>query len=273
MKSTLSDLKIHFGCAGWDYKDWSGPFYPNRLPRSNFLEHYAKFFDLAEINSTFYNLPQVEMVQNWGIRTPERFRFIVKMWQQITHGPKTFDDIEAGYYQFIDRIEVLREKTLAILIQFPPWFKFSEKHYKQLQFLLSIASREFKYVIELRDNSWFSSGILKELIDGVQFILGTTYMPDIKAFYYSDQSFYYIRLIGDRELTVFNRIQRSQEEAIADLEKKINQLRENSNIREIFIIVNNHFAGFGPGTINLLRKRFNLPTKDFNPQKSLTDFL
>ena len=49
-------IKIFIGCAGWDYKDWVGPFYPKTLESSRHLEHYVKYFDMVEINSTFYNL-------------------------------------------------------------------------------------------------------------------------------------------------------------------------------------------------------------------------
>ena len=132
---------------------------------------------------------------------------------------------------------------------------------------------EHKYVIELRDNSWFKEKTILEIIDRNKFILGTTYMPGIKAYYLNNQKIYYIRLIGDRELSVFNRIQRSQEESINDLLKNLQMLEKTTNVYEIFIIVNNHFQGNAPESINLLKRRLNLPIKEFNQQKKLSDYL
>lgn len=48
---------ILVGCAGWSYKDWSGVFYPKSMQSSEYLSYYSKFFDFAEVNSTFYNIP------------------------------------------------------------------------------------------------------------------------------------------------------------------------------------------------------------------------
>ena len=78
-------VKISLGCAGWDYKDWVGPFYPKPLERYNHLEFYSKFFDIIEINSTFYNIPNKVTVSNWNNQVPQDFKFIVKVWQKITH--------------------------------------------------------------------------------------------------------------------------------------------------------------------------------------------
>jgi uncharacterized protein YecE (DUF72 family) len=57
--------KIRLGCAGWDYNDWAGNFYPKPLERFNRLEFYAKIFNIVEINSTFYNLPNQATVSKW----------------------------------------------------------------------------------------------------------------------------------------------------------------------------------------------------------------
>lgn len=264
--------KIHVGCAGWDYKDWVGPFYPKILERYRHLEYYAKYFDVVEINSTFYNLPSEEIVSNWATRVPKSFRYIVKVWQKISHNLND-PELETYIIQFFLRMASLKEKISRFLIQFPPWFKYSEKHYKHLSNLLKEIPSEYSYVIELRDNSWFDTNILSEIIDGSRVILGTTYMPGIIPYYMPDQNIHYIRLIGDRELNVFNRIQRKQEEAINDLNQNVQELIKSSNIYEIFIIVNNHFAGFAPESANELKQRFDLPIKRFTQQKNIFDFL
>jgi len=264
--------KIYVGCAGWDYKDWVGPFYPKNIERFQHLEYYAKYFDIVEINSTFYNLPSEEIVNNWALRIPNTFSYIVKVWRKISHNLND-SELETNISHFFSRMAYLKEKISMFLIQFPPWFKYTDKHFKQLTNLLKEIPSEYRYVIELRDNSWFETNILSEIIDGSRVILGTTYMPRIIPCYMPHQKIYYIRLIGDRELNVFNRIQRTQEEAISDLTQNIQNLIKSPEIYEIFIIVNNHFAGFAPESANELKKRFDLPIKRFNQQKKIFDYL
>jgi uncharacterized protein YecE (DUF72 family) len=265
-------VKIKIGTAGWDYKDWVGPFYPKQLEKTRYLPYFSRFFDIVEINSTFYNLPTENMVINWKNRVPENFRFIVKVWQKITHNINE-PDLEIYISQFFSLLSLLNEKVEYFLLQFPPWFKYSDSHLKKLRFLLKEIPSQFKYIIELRDNSWFYPDILFNFIDGKKIILGTTYKPHIFPFYLENQNVFYIRLIGDREITTFNKIQREQKTDLANLTLNIEKLIKIPNISEIFIIVNNHFAGFAPESVNELKKQWGLSYHQFNTQKSLVDFL
>jgi len=263
--------RIYIGCAGWDYKDWIGPFYPKLLESHNRLGFYAQFFNVIEINTTFYSLPKSSIVQNWSEQVPADFKFTVKVWKEITHNFKNAN-IENSISQFFYRLSPLKEKTFAYLLQFPPWFKFNEKHLSQLKYLISELPTENRYIIELRDNSWFNENLLYEVIGRLKIILGTTYMPGIKAYYLPRQNSYYIRLIGDRELTVFDRVQRDQEENINDLLKNLHTIEKMPNINEIFIIVNNHFQGNAPESVNLLKNSLKIPLREFNQQKKLSDY-
>ena len=266
--------KIYVGCAGWDYKDWIGPFYPVKLEKFQHLNYYAEFFEIVEINSTFYNLPSEETVLNWATKVPETFQFVVKLWQKITH---KINDANIGkrISQFFNRMKPLEEKISAYLVQFPPWFKYSKEHLNRINYLIHEIpfNENLKFIIELRDNSWFEPNILSKFIDGTNTILGTTYMPRISPFYYLNQKNYYIRLIGNRDLTVFNRIQREQKKAMNHMNQNVEKLLNNTNINEIFIIVNNHFAGFAPEMANSIKKMFNLSIKQFSKQKSVLDFI
>ena len=264
-------VRINIGCAGWDYKDWIGPFYPKLLESHNRLGYYAKYFNIIEINNTFYSLPKFSVVQNWKEQTPADFKFAVKVWQEITHNFKNAN-IEDSVLQFFYRLSPLKEKIFGYLLQFPPWFKYTGKHFHQLKYLISELPTENMYFIELRDNSWFMEDLLYEVLKNSKIILGTTYMPGIKAYYLPRQKTYYIRLIGDRELTVFDRVQRDQEERINDLLRNLQMIEKMPNIYEIFIIVNNHFQGNAPESVNLLKKRLKIPLREFNEQKKLSDY-
>src|SRR5204862_5351608 len=76
---------VHIGCSGWNYRDWRGPVYPEKLPARRWLEHYAELFDTVEINNTFYRLPSESAVAGWVEQTPRGFRFAVKGSRYITH--------------------------------------------------------------------------------------------------------------------------------------------------------------------------------------------
>ena len=105
-------VKISIGTAGWDYKDWIGSFYPKKMERSRHLEYFSKYFDVVEINSTFYNLPSSSMVENWYNRVPQNFRFIVKVWQKISHNLND-PNLNSFILDFFSRIKSLTNKIFG----------------------------------------------------------------------------------------------------------------------------------------------------------------
>lgn len=51
-------MKVYVGCSGWNYKDWRGKFYPEKLAQKNWLEFYSQKFNTVEVNNTFYHFPR-----------------------------------------------------------------------------------------------------------------------------------------------------------------------------------------------------------------------
>src|SRR5213592_2176541 len=90
--------RFRFGCSGWDYQEWIGPFYRNASESK--LRAYARVFDTAEINSTFYRAPSPGMVQGWGRFTPDEFVFAAKVPQTVTHDRLL--DVAAGADKDLD---------------------------------------------------------------------------------------------------------------------------------------------------------------------------
>lgn len=272
-------IKIKVGCAGWSYTDWIGVFYPKNLNQEDFLKFYALYFDIVEINSTFYNLPTSTTIIKWLNEVPQTFQFIVKVWQEITHLKNYVmnEIIEDKKEEFFQRMDYLKEKISHFLYQFPPYFKYSEKNLQFLKKLVktNVLNTEIKYVIELRDNSWFEPSALlslsQNLLNKNNIILCTNYIDELKPVYLNSQQSYYIRLIKNRELRKFNRIQRPNYSEWADLLSAINNLQRKPDISDIFIIFNNHFSGFSPQDVNILKKKLNLPFKELK-QKNITDF-
>ena len=58
---------IRIGTAGWSYKDWEGVFYPPEVRRKKVhaLEYLAHFFDVVEINTSFYGHIRPELARLW----------------------------------------------------------------------------------------------------------------------------------------------------------------------------------------------------------------
>src|SRR4051812_49644015 len=66
-------VTVLIGTSGWQYRDWRGRFYPQKLPQRLWLEHYAQHFATVESNNAFYRLPERATFEKWRGRTPPDF--------------------------------------------------------------------------------------------------------------------------------------------------------------------------------------------------------
>jgi uncharacterized protein YecE (DUF72 family) len=73
----------YVGASGWSYPSWRPDFYPAGTKREEYLARYAERLPSVELNSTGYRIPAEEQFTRWAEKTPETFRFAVKMqaWQ------------------------------------------------------------------------------------------------------------------------------------------------------------------------------------------------
>ena len=116
---------IRIGTAGWQYRDWAGIVYPQPKPRGfDELSYLASFFNVVEINSSFYGPPRANASRTWVARisgNPE-FRFTAKLWKGFTHDRNA---TTADEKLFKEGIEPLADSGLlgALLLQFPWSFK------------------------------------------------------------------------------------------------------------------------------------------------------
>ena len=79
-----SDVRI--GTAGWSYKDWDGIFYPPGMQRrkQHPLEYLAHFFDITEINTSFYGPLKPELAKLWCRKVAavnKNFLFTAKLYR------------------------------------------------------------------------------------------------------------------------------------------------------------------------------------------------
>ena len=59
------------GTSGYNYPEWKGSFYPEKLPAAKMLPFYAARFPTVEINYTFYRMPNEKIVTGWAGGPPE----------------------------------------------------------------------------------------------------------------------------------------------------------------------------------------------------------
>jgi uncharacterized protein YecE (DUF72 family) len=59
---------IRIGTAGWSYRDWDGILYPPEVTRKKVhpVEFLARFFDVIEINTSFYGHIRRELGRLWS---------------------------------------------------------------------------------------------------------------------------------------------------------------------------------------------------------------
>jgi uncharacterized protein YecE (DUF72 family) len=107
------------GCSGFYYNHWRGRFYPEKLPKTKWLQHYSERFNTLEVNNTFYRYPTEKLLNGWYQKTPENFRFTLKANRAITHTRK-FHNTEQLTVTFYKLAALLQEKLLCVLFQLPP---------------------------------------------------------------------------------------------------------------------------------------------------------
>src|SRR5262249_20857616 len=84
-------MTIWVGTSGYNYPEWKGSFYPEKLPTARMLPYYAQAFTTVEINYTFYRTPTARILEGWSRQTPDRFKFTLKAPQRITHEARLRD--------------------------------------------------------------------------------------------------------------------------------------------------------------------------------------
>lgn len=248
----LRDIRV--GPAGWSYADWRGRVYPDGAgSKFDTLALVAKYFDTAEINSSFYHPPAPETARSW-LRRIERnpnFVFTAKLFRTFTHerGKATAAD-EKLYREGIDPL-MEAGKLGAVLMQFPWSFKNDRAERAYLDQLVE-RFKEYPLVVELRHESWNNPRILQTLEDlgvGLCDIDQPLFANSIKPSAEVTSSVGYIRLHGRNYQNWFreeaNVVERYDYLYSRDeLEPWINRIKEVSDkAKQTFVISNNHARG------------------------------
>jgi uncharacterized protein YecE (DUF72 family) len=161
--------RIRVGTAGWSYKDWDGILYPPEVSRKKIhpVEFLARFFDVIEINTSFYGHIRPELGRLWSQKAATvnpNFRFTAKLHRSFTHSPLAeMEPTSAASIRPNEKDERLAREGLdslaaegklgALLIQFPVSFKNTSLNREYLEQLLQQLT-EYPRVVEVRHESW-----------------------------------------------------------------------------------------------------------------------
>lgn len=253
-ESVISRSEVYIGPAGWSYPDWEGVVYPRPKPRSfDPLVYLSSYFNLIEINSTFYRIPTVATCRSWARRVAGQkgFAFSVKAFREFTHkrGPLHDNDVRV----FTTAIAPLSEAGVlnTVLIQFPWSFKFSPDARDYVHTLTRRLS-PVPVTVEVRHASWSADASLDFFRDhdvtlcGIdQPIIGASLQPDVFS---AGSAGYYFRLHGRNRASWFD--------ANANRDARYNYLYDEAELSDIHerikraasptrthVVLNNHFRG------------------------------
>lgn len=262
-KSRILNLKsqIRLGCQGWNYPDWTTKadgdtiFYPRGTRSSEMLRLYARIFDTVEVDSTFYAIPAASALENWAKKTPPDFSFALKMPREITH-ERALD--ETSYQildEFCERVQILGDKLKSVLVQLAPQFNASKENALNLRAFLARLPKEIRFAVEFRSREWLVDWTLEEfdknrvalcLVEGA-------WLPREAMFAAIERptaDFAYVRFMGERDLTTFDRVVRPQD---ANLNVWAEELAK-SKTKETYVYFSNFYEGFAPESVQKLMR-------------------
>ena len=267
----MASLRI--GTQGWSYPDWVGPFYPAGSSSSRFLGLYAKAFSAVEIDSTFYAIPPASNFLGWHERTPDDFRFALKLPGELTHERRLQGGLDV-LRTFCMRAELLEEKLGPILIQLPPDFTPAER--LALEAFVEKLPEGLRFAVEFRDMGWLERDVW-EYLRSVGVALALSDGPWLQRERVLDfatrptADFSYFRWQGanphQRDHTIV------REDRGADIAGWAELLRElEGQVREIYGFFNNHYEGHSPRSARRLLRRLGQPVvepEELDPQLPL----
>jgi uncharacterized protein YecE (DUF72 family) len=128
-----------------------GPVLSSSLHEGAFLQYYAGSFGTAEVNNSFYRLPERKTLLRWRSAVPEDFVFSVKASRYLTH-MKKLKDAKEPLERLFDRVDALEDKLGPILFQLPPRWRSDPQ---RLEGFLETLPEGLRYAFEFRDRSWF----------------------------------------------------------------------------------------------------------------------
>ena len=152
--------RIHAGASGYSFKEWKGPFYPDKCKPEEMLPYYSARLSTVEINNTFYRMPQPAVLEAWVKCTPPDFRFAIKSPRRITHMSRLTATAQEPVEYLYKNLAALGAKRGPVLFQLPPNMK---KDLPRLEGFLAMLPQGHGAAFEFRNASWFEDDVYAAL--------------------------------------------------------------------------------------------------------------
>jgi len=181
--------EILVGTASWSDPGFVEHWYPKKMPAGDRLGWYAQHFELVEVNSTFYSVPELRMVERWCAATPNQFTFDVKLHQLFSFhstpakllppdlqrraetdakgNVKSTPNLqEAMLKTFLRSMSIIRStgKLGVLLLQLSPAFSPRKHQLNELEPLSEMLS-DYDLAIEFRSRNWAVGDQLGSTLD------------------------------------------------------------------------------------------------------------
>ena len=246
----MVSVDLHIGTSGWSYKHWLGIFYPEKLKAAAYLEFYTTKFSCVELNSSFYHLPLKKTVEGWIDRTPDTFKFCLKLSRFITHQMQLFN-VDEALQKFFEVFEGMKEKLGPVLVQLPPQLLYDEPRIRYFVELLQSEYDQYRFAIEIRNRSWINDRLFDLLSQsGVAFVIadsGNRYP------YYEviTTDFVYLRLHGWEQLYASDYTEKDLQQYAEKISGWLN------DGKKVWVFFNNDFHGYAVKNAERLRTILN----------------
>jgi uncharacterized protein YecE (DUF72 family) len=184
--------KILVGTASWSDPGFVERWYPKKMPAGERLGWYAQHFEMVELNSTFYSVPDQRMVERWCAATPDDFTFDVKLHQLFSfHSTpakllppdlqkvaetnakgivKSTPELQKALLgTFLRAMSIFRDarKLGILLLQLSPAFSPRKHQLNELQPSIDMLDG-YNLAIEFRNRNWAVGDQLQSTIDFLQ---------------------------------------------------------------------------------------------------------
>jgi uncharacterized protein YecE (DUF72 family) len=186
--SSQQSSRILVGTASWSDPGFVERWYPPKLPAGERLSWYARQFEMVEVNSTFYAVPERRLVERWCRSTPDDFTFDVKLHKLLSRHSATLKSLPAGLQgraesdakgkvrltpkieqalldEIVAAVEPMRAagKFGAFLLQLSPAFSPRQDELSELTDLLARLN-PLGMVVELRNRNWTKNENLEQTL-------------------------------------------------------------------------------------------------------------
>lgn len=265
---------LYIGTSAFTAGGWEGTFYPEGTKPADFLRYYAQHFNSVEVDSTFYRIPAASTVHGWASKTPDGFVFAAKVPQVITH-EKVLVDCDTEFKQFVEVMGILGAKLGPLLFQFGYFNRLAfhgvNDFLARLRPFLKKLPKDHRFAVEIRNKNWLVPQFVEALRErGVALaLIDQSWMPRPAQWFDKfdpiTADFTYVRWLGDRKgieerTKVWDRVIVDRSPELSEWAETLGKVHKRKI--QIFAYANNHYAGYGPATVEMFQGLWRRQERD-----------